>query len=478
MSSLSSTANLATTTTATGNVTATATPGTSIGGITFNATARTSAELETIAATTSKFARSALKQTHPSQYAKLKTSLTQGSKTKFAIVKNLVEKDGKIEIGNIVSTEQLKKTIRKHIQSNDMADSFKMYGEFVAASDLPDPTGPIVDILEDPSSLSRVDIETVRLNAKTYNLYAPAHVIEDSNLVAEFLENCCNDTLKAKIDEKISKYPKEERGGVVFYYHLMELVSPSLDGAIRTLITGLNSMKLSDFDGENVTKCVTHLRGAFDLLTQNTALPHDIDRTLFEILQSSSTKTFNDEVIAIGFSRKHGGIYKPSTKTLDDILDAIEQTYIDLIASGKWLATSNKAEKESTFASVIDHSKSTCWNCGETGHAISDCSKAKDQVAIKRRRDEYFNKRNKGNRGNVSDDKNGGVSKSKIPPKEGETHERAVGDRKIFWCGTCEKWTNHKTSEHVSKKDETSKDSDEKVAVCTVINGATCANFI
>ena len=122
MSSLSSAANLAPTTTATGNVTATATPGTSIGGITFNATARTSAELETIAATTSKFARSALKQTHPSQYAKLKTSLTQGSKTKFAIVKNLVEKDGKIEIGNIVSTEQLKKTIRKHIQSNDMAD--------------------------------------------------------------------------------------------------------------------------------------------------------------------------------------------------------------------------------------------------------------------------------------------------------------------------------------------------------------------
>ena len=63
----------------------------------------------------------------------------------------------------------------------------------------------------------------------------------------------------------------------MFYHHLMELVSPSLDGAIHTLIIGLNSMKLSDFDGENVTKCVTHLRGAFDLLIQNTALPHDID---------------------------------------------------------------------------------------------------------------------------------------------------------------------------------------------------------
>jgi len=122
-----------------------------------------------------------------------------------------------------------------------------------------------------------------------------------------------------------------------------------------------------------------------------------------------------------------------------------------------------------------------CWNCGETGHAISDCSKKKDQVAIKKRLEEFFNKRNKGNRRNVSS----GVSVStdkpalnKIPTKERETHERAVGDRKIFWCGTCKKWTNHKTSEHVSKKDETSKDSDEKVAMCTFINGATCANFI
>lgn len=452
---------------------------TNIGGITFNATARTGVELESIAATTSKIARHELKVNFPAQYAKLKTSLTQGSKNKFAIVKNLVEKDGKIEIGNIVSIEQLKKSIRKHIQSNDMADSFKIYDSFDATTGLPDGGGAHFDILESPHLLSVVDIDKVKLNIRTYNLYAPDHVIEDSNLVAEYLENCCNDTLKAKIDEKMSKYPKADRGGVVYYFHLMELVSPSLEGAIRTLITGLNSMKLPDFDGENVTKCVTHLRGAFDLLTQNRALPHDIDRTLFEILKTSSTTTFNDEVIAIGFSRKHGGIYM--AKTLDNILDVIEQTYIDLVASGKWLATNNKAEKESTFG-VIDHSKSTCWNCGETGHAISDCSKAKNQVAIKKRREEFFNKRNKGNRGNVS---SGGsatntetVSKSKIPPKEGETHERTVGDRKIFWCGTCEKWTNHKTSEHVSKKDETSEDSKEKVGMCTLITGATCANFI
>ena len=453
---------------------------TTIGGLEFADTARTSIELESIAATTSKVARSDLKANHPAQYTKLKLSLTQGSKNKFAIVKNLVEKDGKIEIGNIVSTEQLKKVIRKHLQSNDMADSFTMWNTFDETTGLPEPLGDKFDILESPHLLAQVDIAKVRQNMRTYNLYAPNHVIEDSNLAAEYLENCCNDTLKAKIDEKISKYPKAERGGVVFYFLLMELISPSLDGAIRTLITGLNSMKLSDFDGENVTKCVTHLRGAFDLLTQNGALPHDIDRTLFEILQSSSTKSFNDEVVQISFSRKHGGIY--NTKTLDEILDTTEQTYIDLVASGKWLATNNKAEKESTFG-AIDHSKSTCWNCGETGHAISDCSKPKDQVAIKRRREEFFNKRNKGNRGNVS----GGsattnnpetVSKSKIPPKEGETHERTVGDRKIFWCGTCEKWTNHKTSEHVSKKDAASEDSEEKVNMCTVITGATCANFV
>ena len=89
-------------------------------------------------------------------------------------------------------------------------------------------------------------------------------------------------------------------------------------------------MKLSDFDGENVTKCVTHVRGAVDLLTQNGALLHDFDRTLFEIFKSSSTATFNDEVIGISFSGEHGGPYK--TKAINDIIDVIEQTYIDLVA--------------------------------------------------------------------------------------------------------------------------------------------------
>jgi len=107
-----------------------------------------------------------------------------------------------------------------------MADSFKMYDTFDATTGLP---GATFDILESHHLLALVDIAKVKQNICTYNLYAPDHVIEDSNIVAEYLKNCCNDTLKAKIDEKISKYPKAKRGGVVFYFLLMELISPSRD---------------------------------------------------------------------------------------------------------------------------------------------------------------------------------------------------------------------------------------------------------
>jgi len=190
------------------------------GGLSFGATARTGVELKSIGGTTGKLARHDLKVNHPAQYEKLKTSLTQGSKNKFSIVKAIVEKDGRIEIGNVVRTEQLKKTLRKHIQSNGMADLFKMYDSFDATTGLPDPNGATFDILESPHLLALVDIAKVKQNIRTYNLYAPDHVIEDSNLVAEYVKNCCNDTLKAKIDEKILKYTKSERGGVVFYFIL------------------------------------------------------------------------------------------------------------------------------------------------------------------------------------------------------------------------------------------------------------------
>jgi len=69
---------------------------TTIGRLSFGTTARTGVELESIGGTTGKLARHDLKVNHPAQYAKLKTSLTQGSKNKFSIIKAIVENDGRI----------------------------------------------------------------------------------------------------------------------------------------------------------------------------------------------------------------------------------------------------------------------------------------------------------------------------------------------------------------------------------------------
>ena len=86
-----------------------------------------------------------------------------------------------------------------------------------------------------------------------------------------------------------------------------------------------------------------------------------------------------------------------------------------------------------------------CFNCGETGHMASDCSRPKRNQGEKKSnyesRDDDSSRKNR---------RHQGMAKWKLEkPKFGEKEEKIVEGKKYYWCAKCDNWTpTHNTSQH------------------------------
>ena len=200
---------------------------------------------------------------------------------------------------------------------------------------------------------------------------------------------------------------------------------------------------------------------------------------VLDVMKTATTEGFTEEVKMLAFQRK-----REKTKTnINSVLDELQNLYYNLVVSKKWTPLDNSSKEGATFA--VDYTKSTCWNCSEKGHAVSQCSKPKDESAIKNACNEFFNARNKNRLKGVNDGygykgKNPGANK--VPPKDGEPHEMVVGSKTLHGCGKCGRRTGHRTADHIEKgekktEQDTEVESTNAEAGATVISGATCANF-
>ena len=173
----------------------------------------------------------------------------------------------------------------------------------------------------------------------------------------------------------------------------------------------MNNLRITDFDGENVAQAVSFFRGGRTILSNNNFEPPDFDDIIFESFKTSSTPTFNALVTTMQTNKTLGvpmiplsiaalGSIDPSVTRdqIDDCLQALETSYMDLVSKGKWLAKSDTHNHESTFTTDSsasssgerDKSKLTCFNCGKAGHGYPDCDLPLDQARIKTNRENFL----------------------------------------------------------------------------------------
>eukprot|EP00956_Cyclotella_meneghiniana_P013100 scaffold18785_cov21-Cyclotella_meneghiniana.AAC.1 len=205
----------------------------------------------------------------------------------------------------------------------------------------------------------------------------------------EFIYNSCTDSLRTAIEKKFNKIPLEQQGGVTYLWYCLDemfTMSREVRQAMLDFIALFKRRGVARYTGENILvieeelQCVAKRLAAEGSLTQD----HVID-VLTGLCICSNAKfkgifthlLSNAELGCLDIVLPNLPHNPTPLEMLDTVLQKACDMYDTLSIAGLWIKISNRTSALNTI--VV---KRKCWNCGEEGHSVSDCSKPKDEATI------------------------------------------------------------------------------------------------
>jgi hypothetical protein len=280
---------------------------------------------------------------------------------------------------------------------------------------------------------SKVDIETMKSASEFVALQGKDNYLVQNLLWSgtKLLNSFCHDKLRRKIKEKTMNWSVlHTTRPVYFKVIMMENILVSTPESMHGLMTILQDMKLSDFNGENVTEFISFARGAIEQLWNNNALLTDMLSLVAQALKACETQDFVS-YINIMYNNHVQSIKRC---TVDEMLLLAKTEYVSLVSAKKWQA--KIVNNQSVFFVV------TCYNCGEKGHMNCDCPNKKDksQGSCGGGQGCGDGCSQGGQGGRHGRGGHGHIEKDKQPPKPGKSHTRTKNGRNEKWCGIHGYW--------------------------------------
>jgi hypothetical protein len=307
------------------------------------------------------------------------------------------------------------------------------------------------------TSYSTISEDAVARSNEWYRRWAVNEEYEtDLRLSMDFLQSNTSESLWEKSLEAHNQYPSVQQGGPLIFVIIMKKIQNDTEDAVRYLQESVKKMKLTNFDGENVERAVSLLRGA-ERRFKNSGLfkgtpggvPSDFTKWVLDIFQTSSVEAFNSQfalyagMLSLGRKVSTAPVITP---TPNELYALAEQTYLDLISTDSWTGVTTKGDQ--THAGFTADGKlqpkiPTCWNCGVSGHAVPECPKPKDPKRIAQNRTKFRSSKNGG--GGVKKPKDKQTKKPKkwkwAPPTSEEADGKRVIDGKPYhWVRQRKRW--------------------------------------
>jgi hypothetical protein len=231
-------------------------------------------------------------------------------------------------------------------------------------------TLPLIDYIDDLS------LKLVRATMKFKRYYGQEYDLQDLQWSQELLENSCDESLRAKIIEKLHSIPDDEAGGAVFYYVMMQLIRVDTEKAVRGLLDKIGSLSIAKVPGENVCNVVSLIRGVLTRLRAVRMVPFDFTMTIIGIMETSTVAEFTSF-----FTQMRHTVYMekmrgraPGKRFVDKILETAETRYLEMLNSeGTWTGIGTPAS--AFVAGGTGGTKIVCHHCGQDGHIRPNCPK-------------------------------------------------------------------------------------------------------
>jgi hypothetical protein len=285
---------------------------------------------------------------------------------------------------------------------------------------------------------------------------------ENLTLTERHIQNSMKKGLLEKCMEQYQAYPEEERGGPLLFVIMMKLLVSNTEMANDHLKEMVKNLKIRDYQGEDVPRVVSLLRWAYMRFKRNNKIPEHFDKTVLDVLQTSSVQEFTDIFKQIKLNttiaeRMPWTQNASKTYSVEDLLKLAETSYTALSSGNKWTGAKTKGKNSVFNASDQNSGKgggarkatdSICFNCGEKGHRLNDCQKPKNDQRIAAAKKKFQEaKKSRGADGGTDGGTGGGKnqseggSKSKWrQPESGEENKRVIDGKHMWYNKGTKRW--------------------------------------
>ena len=241
-------------------------------GVEKRSTRRDKNDILSIGISVSKEERENLKNSDKKTYYKVRESCTKGIVNKFTQLKAIDENSPIEHFESVYSVVTRFDDLQESLRVNDMIGVFT-----IASSYERDGTGPSagatpIDLFH---NIKTADMEVIKLANQYFMEYGKDYHGENVGWSGEKILNSCDDALRDKLIESTRGWSPVHKGGPTYLKLLMGHIVATSKKSLRSLLNKVSSLKLTDFNGEDVTKAVSFLRGAVLILKDNDSLPSD-----------------------------------------------------------------------------------------------------------------------------------------------------------------------------------------------------------
>ncbi|KAG7372649.1 hypothetical protein IV203_018792 [Nitzschia inconspicua] len=205
--------------------------------------------------------------------------------------------------------------------------------------------------------------------------------------------------LRTILRAKHDSFPSAQQGGPLLLYLLIHQVVAANESVGRVLVDRLNTVTISSYPGEDITKVVAHLRALVRSLKairrrdasglEISFVPSDLTKRIYKILATASCPTFT-LYFANRFTEERNAELFDVARTYvwteaDLLLSAAERLYQDLLTNGDWLGTKQNHATFPVFTSPTDAAafltRLHCHNC-DGPHLLRSCPLPRDEARI------------------------------------------------------------------------------------------------
>ena len=313
-------------------------------------------------------------------------------------------------------------------------------------------------------------VEQVRAHCEGY-INEQTRQSQHSYQMYECLMNSLTEAARMKISADSAEFTiGNTKCGPLLYRHLIGKIAIDTRATLSHIRENLSNLDTYITTvSSNISLFNDYVKEQRLNLAARGGVTHDLMTNLWKAYLNASDHEF------VGYIRQKKDRYEEGGEMDPDVLmREAENKYKTLLQEERWNALSPEQTQLVTLTAQLKKLNDSRVSIGKGGKSRKNKNKDKDEKDDESNKEKSSKKRKSGKKNNRKDKLGEKWAWKKVPPKDGEPHEKSFEGKKYYWCHfhafwtltkhtaeNCTKWNNAAGKETISNAAKHSKSEDK-----------------